>query len=595
MLQQKNMASTNIVVKVVRPVGAPETLQVYSLAKVFPADEINYSGLMVQLVNKTGFPTWSNVSQVVNLFSTNNEILSIPATATILANHSMIYRGVIPTEPGDVQVSVVASGFGATQCQFSVYEPIPSSMKIVVPPIPAGGEVIGYLSLSGAGGPAPVQQDTAVTLSSSNTKVAQVDATSMLLKKSYYVEFNVTGLTPGTFTLSVSGAGIPSGSIQIQIYELRPSKFFISTIKPIVGMQFPVITQIISSSGPPAVLDVPVQIAISSSNATAVSLPATGRIQADKSETILYGTTTSSKKASVTIASVGFTSSTLQLQAVSYKAKLYLVSDKTSSTVKSIVILQAIVTLDGNPVSGIKVSWKGNGLTYNDSITGSFGNCSNILTLSHGQNVVEAYATVPGGGYVDNATKVQGLREYGLDTSSNVNVNIDVEPIASQYRENSSVTLNAPNTVAMNGLFGLLGGKYDFNQWTGFIDSEQNPLNIVFRGGSTTLDVRANYVENLTLVYVWLAVIIAIVAIIAFFFFRRWYVSRVPKQKEETEPFGGLEERVTKTKTEGDKEKETGEIKEKTKEGATGESSEGKDIKEFPAEEKKDDSAEGTK
>jgi hypothetical protein len=581
----ENISSTNIVVNVVRAVGPPKfknksvTLKIYSLANYFPADGINYTGLMVQLVNASGYPTWSNVSKVINLFSTNNAILAVPATATILANQSIVYIPVIPVEPGSVQVSVVASGFIGTQCPCSVYEPIPSSMQIVVPPVPAGGEVTGCLYISGGGGPAPVQQNTVVTLSSSNTKVAEVDATSTLLNKNYTAEFKVTGVTPGSFSLSASGPGIPSGSMQVQISQLRPSNFFVSTIKPLVGMQFPIITQIISSSGPPAVLDEPVQIEISSSNTTAVSLPTTVQIQAEKSETIVYGTTNSSTSiTSVTIASVGFTSSTLQLQAISYKGSLVLVSNKTSSTVNSAVTIQAIVTLGGNPVSGVKVFWKGQGLLANNSITGSFGNCSNLLTLKHGQNDVGAYAVIPGVGYVNNVTEVQGLNEYVLETSSNVNVNVNVAPSALEYKEGLSVTLTAPNTVAMNGLIGLLGGKYDFNKWTGFINSQQNPMNIVFLGGSTTLTVRAIYVEDLTFVYVWLAVIILIVAVIGFFFFRRWYMLRPPKEEKETEASETLEETVTETKTEGGKEKETGESK---------------DVKESSTEEKKDDNAKG--
>jgi hypothetical protein len=529
----ENMTTASTKITVVRSVGAPKSLKVYSFAKYFPADGLSYTGLIVQSVNASNYPCYVNASTTVNLFSSTSEIIEVPSTLRIQRNSSMVYGEVLPNRPGDVKVTVAATNFEGSQASFSVYEATPSSLQVIVSPIPSGGEVLGCLLLSSSAGvPAPVQQDTEVTLASSNTKVSEVDSATVLQKKGYYTLFKIRGKTPGSFLLSASGSGVPSVSTSLTVREVRPSKFFVLTTKTLAGTEFPLVAQIISSAGPPAVLDEAVTIKIASSNVSSAYVPESRTIRADTSEVLLFGKALSTSKFSVTISSEGFTSATIQITPQSYKSSLKIFVDKTAVAGTDISV-KALVSLDGKPAEGVTITWNGTGLRYASSDTMSDGTSMNTLTVQRGENLIKAYATVPGSGYVANYTKMVGLAEYTLDVSTNVDASIDVSPSGLKYREGMKAIFTAPSSVSMGGLLGLLGGKYNFKQWSGYTDSKQNPIEITFAGDNFRVTMRALYEEDYTMALVWIVVLIIIVAVVAFFLIRRWKASKAPPPVEE--------------------------------------------------------------
>lgn len=531
----ENMTTASTKITVVESERKPVSLKIYSLAKNFPADELNYQGLLVQVLNDKGIPCKVNKSTVVNLFSSSSEILGAPSTITIPANSSMAYTTVVPRLPGSSKVTVVASNFTGTEAAFSVYEPTPASLNLIMPPIPAGGEVLSAcLILSSTGVPAPVQEDTFIALTSSNTKIAEVESSTFIARKGYYSLFKVTGKTPGTSSLSASGSGLPSGSASVVVHEVRPSTLFVSSIKPLAGTELPISIQIISSAGPPAVLADPLTLSISSSNTSSFQVPSSAFLKAEDNEVLVLGDVLSTSKVTVTVSAEGFTSSTLQLTPTSYKASLKLTAEKISVVDRDIQV-SAVLSVEGRPAVGVEVIWNGVGLRSTSTVTLPDGTCVNSLKVQRGENLIEASAIVPGAGLVVNTTKVQGLKEYTLDASSNVGAAIDVSPSGLKYREFTKVTLTAPSPVNMEGILGALGGKYNFVEWTGVVNSKSNPIEIEFKGEASRLSMKAVYTEDLTMVIIWLIIIAVIVIVVSLIVFKRYRSYKKAKAQVEGE------------------------------------------------------------
>ena len=517
----ENMTTSSVQVMVIKSVGYPVTIKGYVLPPNFPADEQQYTGLMIQALNKTGFPCKVNSSTTVNIFSSYSTVFDVQSQVTIPANISHEFAWCVPRLPGAVRVTFVASNYFGTEATANVYATLPANTKIIVPPIPSGGEVQACITFSGAGEPAPVQEDTIITLTSSNTKVAEVEPLVTIQKKSYYSLFKISGKDPGTFDLSASG-NIPSISVSLTVHEVKPSTFYVSTIKPLVGTSFPIVIQAVSNVGPPSVVDQLTGVNIASSNLTAVKISDTILIPAERSDVIVYAeAVAATKTVTVTVSSSGFTSTDLQINPVSYKVSLKIISEKaylagTRATIK------AVITLDGLPFKGAQINWDGVGL---DSTTGKSdenGVSENVLLVQRGENLVQVTSFIPGAGLISNTTKITGLRQYTLDVSSNVEANIDVSPssMGNRYRENTEVTLAAPSSIPMSGLLGILGGKYNFVEWTGYMYSKDNPVKVKLTGDSELVSMKAVYAEDYTMVIVWVAVIAIVVLIVAFIMFR---------------------------------------------------------------------------
>ncbi|MGQ9782065.1 MAG: hypothetical protein ACUVQ8_07470 [Nitrososphaeria archaeon] len=546
----ENMTTSSVKVTVVNSVGYAVTVKGYVLAPNFPADEKNYTGLMVQTLNKTGFPCKVNSSIIVNVYSSYAEVFEAQAYDTIAVNTSSKFIPGVPKLPGNAKLTFVAQNFIGTEATVSVYAPIASTTNIIVPPIPSEGTVEACITFSGAGFPAPVQEDTTVTLASSNTKVAEVESTAVIAKKEYFAIFRISGKIPGNFFLSASGGGIPSVSMSIPVHEVRPSKLFLSTVKPLVGTKFPVIVQILSTAGPPAVVGQLTTVNVASSNSTVVKVPDLLYLMSEKSDTLFYADVpVMGKTTSVVVSSSGFLSSSLQISPVAFKAELKLVADKTYLAGSSIQV-KAIVTLDGRPYKDAEVTWRGIGLEAMSTMTNANGTTQNTLLVQEGENMVEALTFIPSAGQITNKTKILGLRQYTLSVSSDIDASIDISPSSAgnKYRENMTITLTAPSSVPMQGIFGMLGGKYNFAGWSGATSSTTNPLKITASGRASNINIKADYSEDISVPIFIIVVIIIVAVIIALLLIRRYRGRMKPPEEAEEEAETFLREEVSPPK-----------------------------------------------
>ncbi|MGD0331106.1 MAG: hypothetical protein ABSB40_11815 [Nitrososphaeria archaeon] len=150
---------------------------------------------------------------------------------------------------------------------------------------------------------------------------------------------------------------------------------------------------------------------------------------------------------------------------------------------------------------------------------------------------------------------------YSINVFSNINALINISPSAPNnvYRENTTVTLTAPSSVPLDGFLGALGAKYDFKDWSCSCGSTytSNPLTFtIMSGDMQNLVFNANYVPDYTIVYVIVVTIVIVVIILALLLLKEAKLENKKGHKAETAKIMDKSENV----------------------------------KDFPAEEKKDDS-----
>ncbi|MEM2584638.1 MAG: PKD domain-containing protein [Thermoproteota archaeon] len=133
-------------------------------------------------------------------------------------------------------------------------------------------------------------------------------------------------------------------------------------------------------------------------------------------------------------------------------------------------------------------------------------------------------------GAINSTTRlIRVVMAYDLNVSSNVAIEI---PGSGKYREGDEVILTAPSSANMPGLLGLLGAKYAFKQWTGFMNSTNNSVKLVFTGYETRLYMRAVYSEDYTMMMVTVGIIsVVIITAITLSLYRRRGKKRPPSSQ----------------------------------------------------------------
>ncbi|MEM2930899.1 MAG: PKD domain-containing protein, partial [Thermoproteota archaeon] len=113
---------------------------------------------------------------------------------------------------------------------------------------------------------------------------------------------------------------------------------------------------------------------------------------------------------------------------------------------------------------------------------------------------------------------IKVVMTYTLNVSTNVEIEV---PGSGRYKEREEVTLIAPSSVSMPGLLGLLGAKYVFKQWTGFLNSTDSSVSLVFTGYEPRLEIRAVYSEDYTNIMIISGIVSVVIIVIAALSLRR--------------------------------------------------------------------------
>ncbi|MEM3406545.1 MAG: PKD domain-containing protein [Nitrososphaerota archaeon] len=121
---------------------------------------------------------------------------------------------------------------------------------------------------------------------------------------------------------------------------------------------------------------------------------------------------------------------------------------------------------------------------------------------------------------------IKVVMAYNLNVSSNVAIEI---PGSGKYKEGDEVTLSAPSSASIPGLLGLLGAKYVFKQWTGFLNSTDSSVKLVLTGYEPWLEMQAIYSEDYTTTIIIVAIVsVAIILTIVLSLYIRRSKKRSP-------------------------------------------------------------------
>ena len=459
--------------------NATNSLKLYPIAAGFPADEANQNTLVVQRLDVDGNPTTDSTLLQVDFYSASTDIVEPVLHATILSGKSAALVTATTKLPGNAVITVGSSTYGTSSATLKSYAPIPDKVLILTPPIAAGGEVEACLITMKGNTPAPVAENTLIQLTSSDTQVGSSGVDSIVLSaKTYLKYFNVEGSSPGQFSLTVSASGIPSQKITFKVLDTEPSTFKLTSAKPAVNYDFPILIQMCNAGGSPSVSSVPIQVNVVASNASNIKVPSNVVIEGDNTELIFYAKALSVKQASITVSSPGFKSTSISLTpSLTLSSALLKMSSKMPMNKPTDV--QFILTVDGKPVEGAMVMWSGLGFTYEEGYTNAGGIATNSFTLIQEEQYVEATVQV-GGGYITASKTIIAVPDaYHLTVTANVPV---TSAGSGTYSYGDKIMLEAPITAPMPHILGLLGGKYVFVEWVGVVNTSSNAVMLTIEG-----------------------------------------------------------------------------------------------------------------
>jgi hypothetical protein len=484
-----NLASASVTVSVITNTNPVASVKINVVASYLPADETRSTYLALQTVDSTGKPTRLTSSKVVTLFSSDAAVLDLDSITTIDTTSSVEYVKALPKLGGTTKITVGTANIGGSDVTVNVYSPQATTLTLIAPPIPADGDVTACLVALSSGVPAPLSQSTLIQLSSTDTQIADVDSSTILTAKNYYTTFSLSGRSPGQFSLTAIGSGLPSSSATLQVYEVRPSIFKVAYVKPLAQTGFPLVVQAVSSLSVPVVTDAAITVNLASSNTTVIAMQDAAVISAEDSNALTYGLAASEGSTTLTLSSGDFNALSVDVSAQAMVGGLTLASVDRYRAGGSIKVTATII-MDNSPVTGATITWSGKGLYAETSTTDSSGKSENIITLSEGVNLIEAKVDVPGLGQLTAQRRIVGVRQYTLEVASNIGTEIEG---SGSYAEGAIQTISAPASIELAGILGILGVKQVFKQWTGISESTNSTVEVVFTGESKQLALLAEY------------------------------------------------------------------------------------------------------
>jgi hypothetical protein len=497
--------------------GAPAGLKIYSPISNILVDEFTSFPLTIQLVDNKGSPTLTNSSRKVNLFSDKSAVFEPDPVVSIPNDSSFVEISSRGKTVGEAKVTAISPELSSAELKLVFYAPTSISLVIQTSVVPVEGKIKACLLAFKSGNPIKMPTTTIFTLSSSNTGIAKSDATVTINEKTYFSYFLITGVSPGTASLTATGSGLTSVTKDILVTEVKPSTFSVIYYTPLVGYQFPLIIQSVSSGGIPAINYEPVEISISSSNPKDVSTPNQALIYSNNTETVLYGIGQTTVAASITFSSSNYKSVITKITAFESKLAIAITANN-QYLLGELPVIKAQVTINSEPVKGAIVTWKGEGFQGNNTITDDQGFTENILKISKKSMVIKVSTTVAESKPVTAEKTILGkIALYTLEVKANVPITIDG---SGKYPPTTKVELIAPSPVAMEGFLGLVGGRYIFVKWEGYLNSVKNTDTITISGDTEVINVLAIYSSDYIYIIVAAVILIVVLGSTAFYFIK---------------------------------------------------------------------------
>ena len=509
-----NLTSSSIQVTGRLPGGAPVAQKLYSPISNILVDESGSVPFQLQLVDKQNMPTRTDVPRTSSIFSENTAIIETIPSVSIPQGKSTVTISANSKSPGEVKITALSQDLSASEIKVTAYVPQPTSTLIQASGITVEEEIEACIITVNGGVPTPLIEATPLTISSSNTGIAVTDQTVTIDQKSYFNYFKIRGVSPGVFTLTVTGSGFAPQNVELKVTEVKPSTFSVTAFTPLIGFEAPIIIQSISSTSSPAVNYEPITCNIASSNPNDVSVPETTTIKLGKTEATVNGRGLSTKTSSITVSSTGYKSVIVKITPQESKLSIKIIT-KDSYFIGETATLKAQVSIEGRPVVGAVVNWEGSGIKNNSTMTGEDGIAESTIKIRNKTNLIKVYTQIGSALIHDETIILANIVAYYLEITTNT----PFEIIGSgTYLANTRVTIDAPNSFAMEGILGVLGGKYVFQRWVGELNSTKSSVVISMIGDKEVISIKAIYVNDYIYpIVIFFVILIVIIALIIYF------------------------------------------------------------------------------
>ncbi|MFQ5761795.1 MAG: hypothetical protein ACE5PO_02055, partial [Candidatus Bathyarchaeia archaeon] len=216
-------AKAEVGLTTVTPRGTPTKFGVYAAPSKLPATQGTEGWIIVRLEDSQGFPARATEAVKVTLATSNPDIGTVPATLDIEAGTyeaRVSFRATLT--PGTTTVSAATAGLTSGSTTVTTTGSTPSSIAIAA--VPATLHVddrVGWIVVQArdsAGQPAKAQNDIVVTLSSSNTLIANPLEAAVIPAGGTTTAARI-GITTqtGSVTITALATGFPSVSASITV------------------------------------------------------------------------------------------------------------------------------------------------------------------------------------------------------------------------------------------------------------------------------------------------------------------------------------------------------------------------------------------
>ncbi|MBI3858685.1 MAG: Ig-like domain-containing protein [Thaumarchaeota archaeon] len=390
-----NLVTTSTTLRSFVPVLTPAKLKLELSPPIVLADGSSYDAGVLSLQNSLGSPAESAAAVTVQLTSSNTKVGTVPLTVTFPPNRNFV-RVVFSTSFLSGSTAITASGNNllTDQVSISTFGPVPVKLALSVlassNSLPADGlayQVLQVALTDSVGGPAPAPVDVSVQLLSASSGVVSVDSSITIPAGSFAaVETVSTSPLPGKSNISSLAQGFSSAGVSIttQIpapYTLAgliaPTPSVLSEVAtpPMFGVQLR------DSLGNPTRAALPTQVLVTSSNAKMIPLPFILTVPQGADHLLVPLNVPVNGTTILTLSAPGLKTSSVHVD-IRGPSQSVTVTPKTSNIfTNGSVNLVATVKVEGQPISGVTVSWNATlgRLDSNTSLTSTLGTATNAF------------------------------------------------------------------------------------------------------------------------------------------------------------------------------------------------------------------------
>lgn len=224
-----DLSSANVAMVTYGPVPYQISLSVYgssgsSSSTELPADGGNYPALAVDLLDSSGTPAIAPDNIVIQLVSSQTNVLSVEQTVTIPQGSIGVLVPVqTSTLPGQANITASSPGLNSGTLPVTTEIPAPTKLQVYLAPSSVlqpetGNFPVLYVQLQDASGnPASAREATRVVLTSSNSSLFNETMFVTIPQGADYASLALDPASTGSTTFTASASGLDSSTATLKV------------------------------------------------------------------------------------------------------------------------------------------------------------------------------------------------------------------------------------------------------------------------------------------------------------------------------------------------------------------------------------------